>query len=174
VPFSFHHLGDVRRFMKEELQNDLDNQLLYESPRIIHELIPTYIDFLKQALENYDEAWLGDQILSNNLFKTHEERNTKGKLTSVKVPSNAYKILSEGEFNRYYIRGVCRLSIEQGNPSVIIYRAKVVQNQRLQSPQRIGSVLDAKKLLDDLKSNKVETALGVPSGPNSGLSVKLL
>ena len=39
---------------------------------------------------------------------------------------------------------------------------------------RVGSAVPTLRLLDDLRANiGVDTALGIPAGPNSGLSVSL-
>ena len=56
----------------------------------------------------------------------------------------------------------------------MVYRAKEVVNPRAESVALIGKSLLAKQLLDDLRSNiGTDAALGLPPGPNSGLSVKL-
>jgi hypothetical protein len=82
--------------------------------------------------------------------------------------------LAEGEFNRFYIRGLCRRALGAGIAQLIIYRAKTVGSPRAESELRIGATLDPTELLQDLRANiAVETCLGVPPGPNSGLCVKL-
>jgi len=49
-----------------------------------------------------------------------------------------------------------------------------VENPRPQSEALIGSTVDSQKLLLDLRQSiGVEPALGVPPGPNSGLSIKI-
>lgn len=65
-------------------------------------------------------------------------------------------------------------SIEDGITSLEIYRAKLVSNPRAESQARIGSRIDPQALLDDLRTHPgVDTALKLPAGLNSGLSVKL-
>ena len=81
---------------------------------------------------------------------------------------------AEGEFNRFYIRALSLHSIESDVPDLLVYRAKHVESPRRESQMRIGSLLPAIALLNDLRLNtSVDTALGVPAGPNSGLSVKI-
>ena len=61
-----------------------------------------------------------------------------------------------------------------GKTQVRVYRAKHVDNPRPESEAKIGVLVDAQKLLNDLRTNPgVEPALGIPPGPNSGLSVQL-
>jgi hypothetical protein len=81
-------------------------------------------------------------------------------------------MLAEGEFNRFYIRGVCLRAIEEGMYEVIVYRAKTVEHARAESEQKIGQRVAAEDVLRDLRAHPgVDTALGLPPGPNSGLSV---
>lgn len=77
--------------------------------------------------------------------------------------------LADSEFNRYYIRGVCLRAMNEGIPEVITYRAKSAGNPVSAEDQR----LNPRKLLIDLRANKGETVLDVPSNPNSGISVML-
>lgn len=57
---------------------------------------------------------------------------------------------------------------------LVIYRAKQVREPRPESQAMIGKNINAKALLDDLRTHPgVEPALGLPPGPNSGLSIKL-
>jgi hypothetical protein len=83
-------------------------------------------------------------------------------------------MLAEGEFNRFYVRGLCLRAIDEGIDRLVIYRAKAVEEPRPDSNRRIGRSVNPRTLLDDLRRNAgVDTALGIPPGPNSGLSVKL-
>jgi len=53
-------------------------------------------------------------------------------------------------------------------------RAYITSNTRPESQRMIGNTISAKALLDDLRAHiGVDTALGLPAGPNSGLSVRL-
>jgi hypothetical protein len=57
---------------------------------------------------------------------------------------------------------------------LLVYRAKAVMVPRADSQAMIGIMIDAKALLADLRIHQgVDTALGLPNGPNSGLSVRL-
>jgi hypothetical protein len=88
--------------------------------------------------------------------------------------SNAHEMLAEGEFNRFYIRALCLRAIEDGIPDVVVYRAKPVENPRSESQQKIDEHVSPEALLRDLRIHPgVDTALGLPPGPNSGLSVRL-
>lgn len=106
---------------------------------------------------------------------TQELSHTKtGQVITKRVPIDAAETLAEGEFNRFYLRGLCRRAIRDRIESVEIYRAKEVANPRSESSMMLGQRLDAQRLLADLRANLgVDTALHLPPGPNSGLSARL-
>ena len=124
---------------------------------------------------NGTDASLANQIRINAcLNDTFQRRNPRGGFTTVTMPVNAPETLAEGEFNRFYIRGVCirALSLHR---DVIIYRAKAVDQPRPESAVRVGVTLNPLQVLEDLRGNVgVDTVLGVPGGPNSGLSVRMV
>lgn len=109
-------------------------------------------------------------------MKESEQRKKRGGgYTTAKVPVNAPDMLSEGEFNRYYMRGICIQVIEENRDEVEVYRGKKVSNPRPESQAKLGSMLSAKTLLDDLRESVgVDTALGLPPGPNSGLTIRMV
>jgi hypothetical protein len=161
--------------MIQELESDIEENGLYISSRLSSLGKSEYPNLLKEAVVNGNDASLATQLKNRKLLIEIENRQTKaGRLISAAVPDNAAETLAEGEFNRYYIRGLCRRAIEDGIPDLVIYRAKVVMSPRQGSEARIGMRINPSALLGDLRKNiGVETALGVPAGPNSGLSVRL-
>ena len=89
---------------------------------------------------------------------------------------HAAQQLAEGEFNRYYIRGLCRRAQEEGITELVIYRGKEVRKPRPESQAKIGTRISVDHLLEALRSHdfvSVEEAFAVPSGPNSGLTAQL-
>lgn len=68
---------------------------------------------------------------------------------------------------------VCQRAIDQGK-QVKAYRGKDVAKPRTGSEQLIGRLFDPQAVLDDLRERiAMDTILGIPAGPNSGLSVRL-
>ena len=165
---------NVRKYMIEELNLDLRSGKLYISPRLTDEGARVWPDLLREAFRAHDDDWLASQLRSRGLMRSTEQRRTpSGGLTTAKVPRTAPETLAEGEFNRFYARGLCRHVIETGGTEVEVYRGKQVKNPRLESQAMIGRRLPAQKLLEDLRvSQGVEPSLGLPPGPNSGLTVR--
>jgi hypothetical protein len=165
----------TREFMLIEIELDAAKKNLYFSKRFNENGREKYLELLKKAAQKQDDNWLGNELRRLGCFKAFVEKKTpSGGSTKVKVPVNAAETLAEGEFNRFYIRGLCRVAIEDGILELEICRGKEVSQPRIESEARIGKMVPAEKLLEDLrKSPGVEPALGVPSGPNSGLTTRL-
>ncbi|OGJ93686.1 MAG: hypothetical protein A2487_02530 [Candidatus Raymondbacteria bacterium RifOxyC12_full_50_8] len=163
----------VRGFMIRELEHDIAGTL-YASPRLTETGIQTWPQILREAFEQHDDNWIASTLRSRSLMRTEEQRRKpKGGFTVAKVPYTAPDTLAEGEFNRFYARGLCADVIAAGGTEVEVYRGKEVQNPRPESQAMIGKRLQAQKLLDDLRTSPgMETALGLPPGPNSGLTVR--
>jgi hypothetical protein len=72
------------------------------------------------------------------------------------------------------MRGLCARAKAEGTTRAVIYRAKHVTNPRPESEIMIGTDVEVDQLLADLRTHiGTDTALGLPSGPNSGLSIRL-
>ncbi|ANA13390.1 hypothetical protein [Acetobacter oryzifermentans] len=171
MPLNYESLDETtRKFMQEEVEKDTENGTIYLGSYLNEEGRILWPSLLLEAAEKGDDASLAAKLRDENLLKTHALRAGK----TVSVPVNAADTLSEGEFNRYYARGVCLHAISNGGDDVTVYRARTSSNPRRSSEAKIGLKYDPEELLKDLRENPgVDTALGLPNGPNSGLSVKL-
>jgi len=167
--------GECRQFMLEELSRDISGGILYISPRLNEIGLENWKVVLEEAIQNHDDVWLENKLRTENYIKDQEQRRKPtGGFTIAKVPVTAPEMLAEGEFNRFYARGLCLKAIKNNIPEVVIYRGKEVRQPRPESQAMIGKRINASALLDDLrKSQGVEPALGLPPGPNSGITVCL-
>lgn len=165
----------TRQFMLAEMEQDVFQGNFYVSPRLSQNGQRDYENLLRAAINSYDDVWLANSLrLNGRMNGTEPRRKHNGGVTTAKIPETAPDTLAEGEFNRFYIRGLCIRALEDSVRHLIIYRAKEVSNPRAESEVKIGARIDAKALLNDLKTHTgVDTALGLPGGPNSGLSVRL-
>jgi len=125
-----------------------------------------------------DEVTLAERLRGTGRLREIEHRRSPrgwGRFHEVRVPYTAAETLAEGEFNRFYIRGLCLRALAEGIAKVVVYRAKSVSDPRPESLRLIGRPVDAEALLNDLRihSGEEEPAMKVPGGPNSGLSVQL-
>jgi hypothetical protein len=164
----------VRDFMVRELERDQANGNLYVSPRLTDTGEEAWPHVLREAMMEHDDSWLASTLRARGYLRTEEQRRKpKGGFTTAKVPHTAADTLAEGEFNRFYARGLCSQVLSSGGSEVAVYRGKQVENPRPESEAMIGRRLSAQQLLDDLRTAQgVEPALGLPPGPNSGLTVR--
>lgn len=165
----------TRPFMVDEIELDVANNRIYPSPRLSEVGTRDFPILLIEAARNFDDAWLANELRKNGRMNdTEQRRKPKGGFTVARVPVTAPDTLAEGELNRFYARGLSVRAINEGITALEIYRAKAVSQPRYESEAKIGARIDPKALLNDLRTHVgVDTALGLPPGPNSGLSVKL-
>ena len=166
----------TRSFMLSEVDLDLSHEKLYMSPRLNELGEQNYAYLLKEAIEHHGDAWLAEQLRSRGYMKESEQRKKRGGgFTTVRVPKNASDTLSEGEFNRYYVRGLCLRVIEQGMDQVEVCPGKPASKLRTEAEDILGEKLSAETLLEDLrKSSSVELAFGLRRRTNSGLTVRIV
>lgn len=170
---NYENLDEITRsFMLSEVDLDLSHESPekpYISKRFNELGKQNYIPLLKEAIEHHDDDWLAQQLRSRSYMKEYEQRKRGGAITTAKVPGPAPETLSEGEFNRYYVRGLCARATEEGIDRVEVYRGKQVSQPRPESEDKLGKRLSAKELLEDLREST-----GPLGGPNSGLTVRLV
>jgi hypothetical protein len=176
MPLQHHHLDDrTRKLMLAEIEQDIASKKLYLSDNLSPQGRIEYAGLLKGATVNGNDETLA-QELSTRLNSHEKPRQLKsGELSKPPIMRvNAHEMLAEGEFNRFYMRAICARVIEDGIKSVVVYRAKEVANARSASEEMLGKHMPPEALLQDLRTNPgVDTALGLPPGPNSGLCIRL-
>lgn len=166
----------TRQLMLEEMEYDIANNQFHISPFLSGQGQRDYASLLRQAIQNGNDETLAQSLREHRrILRTLPRRNPKGGYSISATPDNAAQVLAESEFNRYYIRALARRALEDGISELVIYRAKPVTNPRPESEARVETTLPPADLLEDLRAHPGDEApaLGVPSGPNSGLSVRL-
>jgi hypothetical protein len=174
----FENLDDrTRQLMLDEMDYDIAHNQLHISPFLSGQGERDYANLLREAIQNGNDETLAQSLREHRrILRTLPRRQPKaGGYSIAATPENAAQVLAESEFNRYYIRALARRAIEDGIPELVIYRAKPVSNPRPASEARVETTLSPEELLEDLRSHPGDEppTLGVPSGPNSGLSVRL-
>ncbi|MDQ5985887.1 MAG: hypothetical protein CSYNP_01604 [Syntrophus sp. SKADARSKE-3] len=176
VGLEYRNLDErTRMLMLIEIDRDINSRTLYISDNLNIQGKNDYSNLLRNAAASGNDMTLAADI--KVCLNSHEKPRLLKSGEYSKPPimrSNAHEMLAEGEFNRFYVRAVCSCAMEDGLNNVIVYRAKYVNNPRPESDAKIGEAISAQALLSDLRANPgVDTALGLPPGPNSGLSVQL-
>jgi DNA repair photolyase len=165
----------TRLLMQDEVEYDIARNQLHISPLLSGQGQRDYENLLQEAIQHgTDETFAQELRAHRRITRTLPRRKPKGGFAIAATPNNAADILAESEFNRFYIRALARRAIEDGIPNLVVYRAKPVENPRPESEALVESTLSPEEVLNDLRAHPDEPPrLGVPSGPNSGLSVRL-
>lgn len=165
----------TRHFMVEEIDLDISNSSIYISNFLNAQGCESWPRLLREAAEQGTDESLCAAITRDRCLKSHyERRKPKGGYTMAAVPHTAHETMGEGEFNRYFTRGLCRRAIQDGLAALEVYRAKVVADPRPTSQTKIGLLVDPRAILEDLRRTQgLEPALGLPPGPNSGLTLRI-
>lgn len=174
----FENLDErTRQLMLDEVEYDISHNQLHISPFLSGQGQRDYVNLLREAVQSGNDETLAQRLREHRrILRTLPRRNPRSGGYSISAtPENAAQVLAESEFNRYYIRALARRAIEDGIQELVIYRAKPVSNPRPESEARIETSLPPADLLEDLRAHPGDEppVLGVPSGPNSGLSVRL-
>ena len=174
MPLHYENLDPItRRFAVAELDRDLAEGTFHASERLRPTAIQSYQRLLREALSYYDDLWLEERA-SDLLVEVEPRRTASGAQTTAKVPGMAARMLAEGDFNRYYMRGVSLRAIDEARQVVEVYRARLSHEPRAESAELEGHRLAATDVLEQLRGT-VAVAPDVRLGrPNSGLSVRLV
>ena len=172
--FQFHDLDlHTRALMLDEVDRDARLGVLYRSPRLSPRGHTLYLPALREAVCRGTEHTFACAIASGRMLNTHEISHRGGKVFAKRVPHNAHETLAEGELNRFYLRALCLRAQDEGYDQLEIYRAKQVASPRPESQARLGSRVDVRTLLRDLRKYVgVETTYNLPA-PGSGLSARV-
>jgi hypothetical protein len=175
MAMNFQNLDPLTRArMLRELDSDIEFGRLYISPRLSSFGTQDWPAALRAAVEAGSDQTLAQWLTQPGRLNAVEPRNTKNGTTMVRVPVTAPQTLAEGEFNRLYMRGLCLRALEEGKTTVTAYRAKQVETPRAESVAIEGKSFGSEAVLKDLRANiGIDTILGLPPGPNSGMSVRM-
>jgi hypothetical protein len=171
---NFENLDVARTYMIEEIDMDVKSEKIYLSTYLTQSGQGTWSDLLRAAAQNGNDDTLAASV-TGMLNRQIQKRKPKGGYTWAAVPYNAAQVLAEAEFNRYFCRGLSRYAIVEQIARLQVYRAKHVMEPRWESEQKIGLLVEPGTILIDLRTSQgVEPALGIPPGPGSGITLRLL
>lgn len=165
--------AQTRELMVEEVEYDLERHQVHISPYLSGQGVHDFAPLLLEAIRSGDETTLAQALgKMRRIARTGHRRLPEGGYSVVTVPVNAAEMIADDAFNRYYIRAICRRALEEGEDKVVVYRARPVGSPRPRSEELLETAVDPGDLLKDLRQHSGEkTELGIPGGPNSGISV---
>ncbi|MBN2193308.1 MAG: hypothetical protein JW751_10875 [Polyangiaceae bacterium] len=154
----------TRRAMLYELALDVCVDARCPSPLLNRRGRALIVGVLYEALADYDERWLANQMEQYALVgpcsvEAAEDETSNGRIARSLVPVVA-RALAQQLFNRYYARGVCRVALERGDRVVEVCPTGL--GSATGDEQMSGTTLRAEALIEELRSvNSVDDALGL-------------
>ncbi len=147
----------VRQYMLAEFEHGD----LYLSPRLNESGKQKWESLLKDAIQYHTDVWLERELTRRNCFlDTEYLKSSMGRTVKRAInKAQSARILSEREFNRYYLRGLCVAALEQGKSHLILYKAKAsaVPGETLR--KTVGTPIDAAALLSTMRARSVSLEL---------------
>jgi len=170
--FDFKNLdADTRLTMLDAIKEAEASENIYFGTRLIEDKKTQWVSLLKQAAKEHNEQWLGEQLKSGQFFKPAEvSRKRSGGFIAKRVPHTAAQTLADGQFNRFYMLGLCRQAKLKGIESLEIYRAKEGRTSRSNSESLIGTKILVKMVEEQLE-NVGSSLKSNLTQSNSGLSL---
>jgi hypothetical protein len=130
-----------------------------------------YATLFKHAVKNGNDETFAQALVARESFKGHEIRVVEDKTLWIEInPHVAASNLAEAEFNRYYVRAICKRALQDGISTVTLYDANEKNGSSAEFETLMNKAIDAAALLRDLKGG---AALHSNLKPNQSLSVKI-
>ncbi|MGA7615367.1 MAG: hypothetical protein WBX15_09310 [Thermoanaerobaculia bacterium] len=168
MPLTFEHLDEhTRQLMLLEFTADASVRALYFSPRLSVRGRIRYAVQMGTAIRNGTPDQLMVELNAPGIL---EESATSRRSRR----SSAAARIAEEEFNRYYMRAVCRRALEEGIEAVEVSRSIHARIGRRRIEPVIGKLLPARSLLAELRSHlELGTILGIEEELARFLTVRL-
>jgi hypothetical protein len=173
----YENLDDeTRKFMVEEIEMDIQSDKVYRSSYLTQSGQGAFPDLVLEAAKTGNDDTLTGSLRGKFNTTTMRRKPRAHGYYRAAVPVNAAEVLAESEFNRYFVRGLCRRAIGSGIERLQVFRAKAVAQPRPESERKIGLLVLPDVVLSDVRKSQeygVETALGIPPGPGSGITLRI-
>jgi len=150
--------------MENELDEDIKTNNLYFSVYLPEDKKEEYLILLRKCIKSKDVNDLIEGV--NPLLTGLSPKTGNGRI------ENSHKTFGEGEFNRYYCRGVCLKAIEEGK-TVVVYRARASIEPRSSSKHLLNKVFNPSVLIEDFRTKKRDSTSFMICLPNSGNSIQI-
>src|SRR5258708_6522860 len=116
---------ETRTFMVDEINMAAADGSIYISPWLTPKGAKDWVELLLGAAKSGNDDSLAAALrMADRIRETAERKKPSGGMTTYRVPHTASHTMAEGEFNRFYVRGLCRKAIAAGISNLVIYRAK--------------------------------------------------
>lgn len=158
----------TRRFMMQEFEQGGH----YLSPRLNEAGRARWLPLLKDALQYHTDLWLERELMRRGCLTATEylKSTITGKTVTRAVNREQIaKVLAEGEYNRFYLRGLCLAARTRSYSHLIVTQGRLIPNAPEAIKKPVGRAVEVSGLLEILRHNNYKSvgpALGMPDGLN--------
>lgn len=170
--FRFEELDDTtRRWMLQEFEAEEANAP-YRSPRLSARGLLEFPRLMRAAIERGTEVSLIDDLSRPEYWNAWGLFVRQGKTHKRAInPAKAAEALGLTEFNTWYVRGLARRLLEEGEESCQVYRAAPAWEPRAECLQHDGQVYPVKTIYDGHRARywpapENPGVLSIPVGTN--------
>ncbi|MFY9301270.1 MAG: hypothetical protein WAO91_08795 [Candidatus Nitrosotenuis sp.] len=168
---NFEELDDkTRKYMLEEFHKEQSNNP-YRSGRMTSEGLKNVIRHIEDAIKSGNEVTLIKSLSNPSYWKSEETRHKGNTTHQARIdPNEAAKTFGLTEFNTWYVRGLAKRLMDEGQEECEIYRAQYAEEPRCTCSKLERHRFKVKDVYDGHRAKYHPTAnyaaFSIPSGPN--------
>jgi hypothetical protein len=177
--FNFEELDDItRQYMLSEFRTEEASGDPYRSTLLSSAGLAAFPRAMGEAIQHGNEETLARALSDGTYWHPTETRFRSGKAYPARVnPVKAAERLALTEFNTWYVRGLARRLMEEGEQYCEVYRAAPAWEPRSECLQHEGAIYAVKEIYEGHRARYWPRpgntkALSIPVGPYCHHSIR--
>jgi len=161
----------TREYMLKEFEKEEAGGDPYRSEKMTELGLESFPDYMVKAIKDGNEVSLAADLVNPSFWQSYETYKRAGNVHERKInPEYAAKRLALTEFNTWYVRGLAKRLMDEGEKQCEIYRAESAKVPKCECTSWEGSKFDLEKVYNGHRiryhhKNIDRTAFSIPSGP---------
>lgn len=177
--FNFEQLDDItRQYMLSEFRAEEVSGNPYRSTRLSPAGLLAFPKLMVEAILRGNEETLAQALSNPQHWKPTEPYTRSGVTRQRRInPIKAAEFLARTEFNTWYVRGLARRLLDEGEQYCQVYRAAPAWEPRAECLQHDGKIYSVQEIYDGHRARYWPppgnpTALSIPVGTNCHHSIR--
>ncbi len=177
--YNFEELNEVtRKWMLEEFRNEEETGNPYRSTRLSAAGLEAFPQEMETAIVTGNEETLAESLSNPAYWLPFETYERGGNVHRRQInPAKAAEFLANTEFNTWYVRGLARRLMEEGEEYCQVYRAAPAQEPRGECLLHDGQTYPVERIYRGHRARYWSplgdpNALSIPVGTNCHHSIR--
>jgi len=169
--FVFEELDSTRKYMLEEFNIEQESGNPYFSSLLTPIGLDVFPKAMREAIQHGNEETLTNVISNTTYWYSDEKRTRAGKPYRARItPYKAAQRLAQSEYNTWYVRGLAKKLLEEGEQFCQVYRAAPAWQPREECLSHEGRVYHVRDIYEGHRARYWPPpgnpgALSIPVGP---------